>query len=102
VTRRELPVRYLRLAEEDLYEIYDYLAGDDPGAAAAFLEELDARIGRLAAHPELGPRVREERLSELGYRRLVIGGYLAFYKVEEDGILVHRVLHGARDWVRLM
>ena len=102
MTDVQLPVRYLRLAEHDLYDIYDYIARDTPQVAIVFVELIDARISSLAAHPHLGPVVREERLQRLGFRYLAIGDYVAFYKVEDSAILVYRVLHGARDWSRLL
>ena len=60
-------------------KIYDYALKDNPGAAAALLEEFDDSIAQLSYHPEMGVVSRDERLSRLGYRMLVIRKYLVFY-----------------------
>jgi toxin ParE1/3/4 len=102
VTDGAIPVRYLRFAEQDLFELYDYVARDAPEAAATFIERIDAAVIQLAAHPHLGPVVREERLRSVGFRYLPVGDHIVFYKVEDGSVIVYRVLHGARDWGRLL
>ena len=56
---------------------------------------------RLVQNPRLGRIPYEEGLLRLGYRHLVVENYLIFYTIEGDTIYVHRILHGARDYLSL-
>ena len=81
-------------AEEDLLEIWSYIADDNPDAADKLLDDIDAACGTLAENPVSG-RAREELATNL--RSFAVGNYLIFYRPNEDGIVVIRVLHGSRD-----
>ena len=95
-------VRFLPVAEDDLNEIVTFIALDDPTAAESFVDKLESRLEQLGRFPDRGPSPRDERLKAMGYRYLVIGDYLVFYTVEPKTVLVHRVLHGARDYEGLL
>jgi len=92
---KNLPrVRKTALAEEDLEEIWLYIATDSIVAADALLDKLVAKSFLLASNPELGrsrPEIHE------GLRSVPVGNYILFYWPEHDGIELIRVLHGARD-----
>ncbi len=101
--RRKLAsVRVLRPAEEDLTEIYEYIAADNPSAAERLLTRIEKDLSTLARRPMLGPVPRDPDIAQLGYRSLIIGDYLAFYKIEGSQILIHRILHGARDYSEIL
>ncbi len=88
-------------AELDYTEIVRYIAEDNVRAAQKMISRIDSTLALLRNNPRLGPVAREKELAAQGYRYLVIGSYLAFYKIEGDTIHVHRILHGARDYVKL-
>jgi len=90
-------LRYLPVAVDDLLSIFDWIAGDSPANAAAFVEKIDQRIGNLEIHPFLGHVPRDEKLKNSGYRILVIESYLVFYMIRGRTIEIHRVVHGSRD-----
>lgn len=87
-------VRKTALAEEDLEEIWLYIAADNIVAADALLDKLAAKTAVLASNAELG-RARPE-IHE-GLRSFPVGSYILFYRPEPGGIELTRVLHGARD-----
>jgi len=95
-------VRLLRTAEDDLNDIVMYVAADKPGAAAALADKLEAGLAVLSRHPFSGRVPRDGHLADLGYRYLILEGFLVFYTVEPDAVLVHRLLHGERDYARLL
>ena len=95
-------VRLLSVAEQDLQELISYLAAENPCAAAIALDRIETQLQGLQRHPVLGRTPHDPKLARLGYRVLVIDNYLAFYKVKGKTVLIHRVLHGARDFVRLL
>jgi toxin ParE1/3/4 len=80
-------------ADEDLVEIWLYVAEDNPNAADRLLEEIDRTCALLADNPLLG-RARPDIAPELRY--LPIGNYLILYRTLPNGIEVVRVVHGAR------
>jgi toxin ParE1/3/4 len=55
----------------------------------------------LATNPHLGRIPKDAALLDLGYRYLVVQNYLIFYVVEDRTIFVHRIVHGARDYLGL-
>lgn len=81
-------------AEEDLIEIWIYIAQDNPRAADRVLDDIEQRFHALAYNPLMG-RLRPDIAPELRY--FVVGSYLILYRTVEDGIQIVRVIHGARD-----
>lgn len=81
-------------AEADIAEIWDYIADDSFAQADAFLDRLDRQFRLLAKEPFIG-RARDELAA--GLRSVPFGRYVIFYRPNDRGIEVVRVLHGARD-----
>ena len=100
--RNEYLIRLLRLAEEDLNEIILFTAQDNPLAAEKMATSIEKNIQMLASHPLLGKVPKESELAGAGYRHLIVDNYLIFYTIEEETIFVHRIIHGARDYRRLL
>ena len=93
---RKCTVRYLPAAEQDLLSIHDWIASDNPERAITFVEELDRTVTKLAFYPYQGVVPRHPKLREAGYRVLIVGDYLAFYKVRGKTVQIYRVVHGSR------
>lgn len=81
-------------AREDIDEIWDHIAEDDPGAATRFTEILTQRFGVLARYPFAG---RSWDALRPGLYRFPVGNYLIVYRPDAGGVEIARVLHGARD-----
>ncbi|MFQ3452448.1 type II toxin-antitoxin system RelE/ParE family toxin [Bradyrhizobium sp. UFLA01-814] len=81
-------------ARSDILDIHSYLADRSPAAADRMLVRLSERFDNLSEFPLLGPDRSELRPS---LRGLLIEGYIAFYLVETDRIVIVRVLDGRRD-----
>lgn len=82
------------LAENDILDIWDYIADDSPAAADNWIDRLDGQFQLLATQPLMG-RTRDDLAP--GVRSFPFGRYVIFYAPLADGIDVIRVLHGARD-----
>ena len=93
---REL--RVARSAEADLLEIWSYLFVDNEEAADRIIDEITEKYDLLREFPYTGRRRTE---LGVGYRSLVVGNYVIFYRVSDTTLEISRVLHGARDMVRL-
>ncbi len=90
------------MAEEDLDEIVAYDALDNLEAALKLAERIESDLAMLSNFPELGRIPRDSDLREAGYRYLIVVNYLVFYTVEKRTVIVHRILHGARDYKELL
>lgn len=91
-------IRYLRTAERDLNDIFEYIKKDKPSAAVSLLERFDKSISQLASNPFLGIIPKDERLKNLGYRMLIVDPYLVFYIVKTRTVQIRRIIHGARRY----
>lgn len=84
-----LNVVHLPKAEEDLIQIWRYIADDNEAAADRLLDRFAETARTLAAHPEAG-RLRPELAERL--RSFVIGNYVLFYMVDGLQLVIVRVL----------
>lgn len=87
-------VSFTPAARLDVREIYDHIAEGNPARADAFVGELEARCNLLGSSPEMG-RLRSELAP--GLRSFPVGNYVIFYRPRARGVLIVRILHGARD-----
>ena len=97
-----LKVRLLPIAEKDLGEALTYLTEESPQAAERLADRFEEALGGLAAHPRLGRVPQDATLAALGYRFLIVEDYLIFYALDPGVVVVHRIIHGARDLQRLL
>ena len=88
-------IEWSPLAFEDRLAIFDYIESDNPAAAVRVDDRIRQQIQRLASSPELGRPGRVE-----GTRELILGHtpYIAAYRIENQTVIVLRVLHGAQQW----
>src|SRR5689334_14073442 len=96
------PGRILRTpdAVTDLDQIWDHIAADNPLAADRMLDELNNRFSLLASNPDIGEL--QTKLADGTYRRFTFRNYVIYYRSLEEGIVLLRILHGARDHERLV
>lgn len=80
-------------AVHDLQAIGDFIAADNPARAISFVDELLDVCARIAARPAAFRR--RDDLAQ-GLRQAVHGRYLILFTADEDGVVIERVLHGAR------
>ncbi|QDS90799.1 Plasmid stabilization system protein [Rosistilla ulvae] len=81
-------------AQQDLTDIFDYIARDKPVAAAMWIEKVEQKCRRIAATPDVG-EARPEYGSDI--RSSIIGRYVIFHRTIVGGIEVVRVIAGDRD-----
>jgi toxin ParE1/3/4 len=82
------------LATQDLEEIGDYIAQDNPLRAVEFLTELQSHCETIRRNPE-GYRLRQEFSQTM--RSCSHGNYVIFYECDEREVSIVRILHGGRD-----
>ena len=95
-------IHLLRIAEQDFAEIIDFISRDNPSAAYKVADTIETSLRNVTDNPLLGRQPREPELASAGFRYLIVDNYLIFYTIEESTIFVHRIIHGARDYRRLL
>lgn len=81
-------------AEEDLIEIWQYIARENEAAANRVLDRLERKSRLVAARPYLG---RPRDSLRPGLRQTSSGNYLILYRLLPDGgIEIVRYVHAAR------
>ena len=80
----------------DVLDAYAYLVTRNPSAADRFLNDVEATAELVREFPEMG-RDRGGLSAGLRSFRLRRFRYVLFYRVTDNGILLYRLLHGARD-----
>lgn len=93
MSKRKPRLRRTAQAEEDLIDIWAYIARDNLSAANRLLDLLDNKSRALARNPQMG-MAREDIAA--GVRHFPVGRYLILYRALADGVEVVRYIHGMR------
>ncbi|MBU2618540.1 MAG: type II toxin-antitoxin system RelE/ParE family toxin [Proteobacteria bacterium] len=80
------------LAVERASDISDYIALDNPTAAANWIETIFKKIEQLKSSPLSGRVVPEVNNKEI--RELIYGNYRIIYRVENKQISILTIRHG--------
>ncbi len=86
-------VRLTEQAEDDILEIWEYIAADNISAADRLVDRFTETYEKLAQNPGMGVKQEQYRT---GLRCFPVGKYIIFYTVGVDELIIYRVLHGAR------
>ena len=81
-------------ARTDILDIHTYLAERSLAAADRLAARFSERFDELRQFPLMGPDRSELRPS---LRSLSVDGYIAFYLVQTERIVIVRILDGRRD-----
>ena len=95
-------VEFEAKACDDLKEIAEYLAEYSPKALQKFQEHLENHLKLLRKMPKIGSVPRDNFLRKKGYRFLLLGNYLLFYVIENNKIIVRRIIHQKRDYFKIL
>ncbi len=80
-------------AEQDLIEIWQYIARENEAAANRILDRLERKSRLVAARPYLG---RPRDSIRPGLRQTLSCNYLILYRILPGGIEVVRYVHASR------
>lgn len=87
-------------AADDLRTIGAHIAEDNPLRARSFVAELQTACHQLLQMPRAFPVVASHDNAAL--HRRAFKGYLIFYRAGEDRLEIVRIIHSARDHMRLL
>ncbi|MDP1606879.1 MAG: type II toxin-antitoxin system RelE/ParE family toxin [Rhodocyclaceae bacterium] len=88
-------IAWLQAALNDLRDIHDYIARDNPAAARRVVKTVRDDVKTLRDHPAMG---RPGRIA--GTRELVIGRYpyIVAYREAQATVEILAVVHSSRLW----
>ena len=97
-------VRIIEDAENDLIDIYHYVAlNDSPENAAYVLEQLESLCLRLNELPHRGHSPPElDRIGVTDYREVHFKPYRIIYQIIRQDVFVHCVFDGRRNLLSLL
>lgn len=102
----EYKVEVSQPAENDLRNMIRYISVQlsAPVAAENMLDLINEALSGLADMPQKCPLVTDERLASMGYRKLQVKNYIAFFTInEKDKVVdVERILYARRDWIHIL
>lgn len=96
--------RHSAVVEQDLADIYAFIAQHDPAAAERVLDAVETTFRQLSQHPDCGVPYPTRNRKLQGLRMFPVTGfhnYLVFYRFETETIQILYVTHGARNLLRL-
>lgn len=83
-------------AANDILSARDYIAAGNPAAADRWFSDIEQLISRLETLPFAFEVIPEFEDIGVEYRHKLFGKYRIIYHVDEDRIIVMRVIHGAQ------
>lgn len=83
-------------AEQDIDEMFRYVALDSPVVARKFVDGLRKRLKTLASMPKRCPRAPEDGLNGMEIRHLIYGQCRIIFGIDGKTVVILEVLHGAR------
>ena len=94
--REKYRVKIAQSAENDLAEIWAYIATDSVDNANQFILKLESRMNALARLPRRCPLISENELLGTQYRHIIVRKYRIIFRLSNDTLYILRVIHGAR------
>ena len=93
----EFTVKWSKTADKDYKGIRDYLGMQAPWYVVELVRDVEKSLWPLQKWPHFYPPYM--RRPEKGYRKIVVGKYLIFYRVLEKQRIVRivRMLHSAQN-----
>lgn len=93
-------------AEDQLRDIIYYIAADSGSIdiALKYLDKLEEAINRLQDFPNSGNIPRYSILKKQGYRVVIVGKHLVFYKVDEaeKQVIIYAIVDGRMEYKNLI
>ena len=96
-------IQYSPTAIRDLDRVWAEVceASKEPEIASRYVDELMDRVSEKREFPKSGSPLYYEG-SFTGYYFIVFKAYMAFYRIQDDRILVDRVVYGKSDYMRMI
>ena len=94
--RKKYQVNLSQQAQDDLEQIFYYIADDNINNAANFILQLEKKIYSLESFPDRHPLIPENEFFDTNYRHLIFKKYRIVYRIAEKSVFILRIFHGAK------
>ena len=74
----------------------------DPQSAQKITDRIYSTLEKLQSYPDLGFACRDKQLALQGYRMLICGQSLCFYRTIEKTIFVYHIVDGRANYPKLL
>ena len=96
------PIKILGPAQHELEEIAQlHLALAGPSSARMITDKIYAAIEQASLFRKSGYPIHDRTLRQQGYRCLLAGKYIIFYRMVGDTVYIYHIVHGATDYPQL-
>lgn len=85
---------------EEIARVHMSLSG--PKSARDITDKIYGAMEQLTRFPLSGPPIQDEQLRAAGYRYILAGKYLIFYRPLGETIFIYHIVHGATDYPKLL
>lgn len=96
----------LPAAEEDYREILQYFEKqcDSRQAIQGFVKEFGEILPRLSEMPAMYGYSHDEGLRLRGYRKFLVGKFVALFKIDEPKatVEIYRIFHGSQNYEKYL
>ena len=89
-----LLLRITETAEDDLADIWAFIARHSPINANAFIQKIESKFQPLCDNPKLGP---SRNYLAPNLRAHFYRDYVIYYMFNENELVIIRVVHGSRE-----
>lgn len=89
-----LSLWWKKQARSDLLNLVEHIAQDNPGAAEALANDVEAKIEKLREFPNMYKMGRKRGTRELVAHK----NYIVVYRVSHHQVEILRVKHSAQQW----
>ncbi len=90
-------IKYTELAEADLSDLFSIIYDDKPAVAIKYIDKLDKFIKLLEENPFMGVECKHKKIDR-ECRILIYENYLIFYTVQEEEVIIIRILNVHHDY----
>lgn len=96
-----MKLRINPLVAEDLKNIKDYIAEDNPDAARETIQEIYKQFEDVEQFPYIGADLSKRVSFKTDYKYVINGNYVILYKVGREYVEIYRVVNRFQDITRI-
>jgi toxin ParE1/3/4 len=89
-------VEITAVAEQDVEEIWSYLAAESQELASTFILQLEGQFQNLEQFPGRCALIPENEQLGSSYRHLLYGAYRTIFRITGTTVVILRIIHGSR------
>ena len=94
--KKKYQVNLSQQAQNDLEQIFYYIADDSINNAANFILQLEKKVYSLELFPDRHPLIPENKYFGTDYRHLIYKKYRIVYRIVERSVFILTIFHGAK------